>query len=227
MPRRRYTTLTKQDIKTLKNTPPAALKALLVIATGILAGGIGIFFVILFSTWLYASVNLRIELIFGLATFAILALIAFILITVVWISASIITKHKDEIRKKQRAIQIANIDTMTGIEFEHYLQALLSHRGYSVQETKASGDLGVDLIASGNTTKFAIQVKRYTSKVPRTAISDAIGGMSHYGCNKAMVITNNYFTRDAITLAQSTGCILIDRDILASWIIEFQKSPLQ
>jgi len=194
---------------------------------GILAGGTGILFIILFSIWLYASINLRIEFVFGLAAFAILALIALVLISVIWISVSIITKHRDEIRKKQRAIQIANIDTMTGIEFERYLQTLLSHRGYSVQLTKASGDLGVDLIASSNTTKFAIQVKRYESKVSRRAISDAVGGMRHYGCNKAIVITNNYFTPDAITLAQSTGCILIDRDILASWIIKFQKSPLQ
>ena len=226
MPKRRYATLTRQDIKALKNAHPATLKVLLVIAVGILAGGIGSFFIILFSTWLYASLNLRIELIFGLAAFAILALIASTLISVIWVSRSIITKYKNEIRKKQKAIQIANIDAMTGDEFEHYLQGLLMYRGYNVRITKRSGDLGVDLIASGNNEKFAIQVKRYTSKVPRTAISDAVGGMSHYGCNKAMVITNSYFTPGAITLAQSTGCILIDRDILANWIIEFQKLAL-
>jgi restriction system protein len=92
--------------------------------------------------------------------------------------------------------------------------------------TKASGDLGVDLIASNDTSKIAIQAKRYESKVSRRAISDAVAGMRHYKCNRAMVITNNYFTPDAIKLAKSAGCMLIDRDVLADWIIEFQKPNL-
>jgi len=88
--------------------------------------------------------------------------------------------------------------------------------------TKASGDFGVDIVASNNNDRFAIQVKRYTTKVSRRAISDAVAGMYHYGCNKAVVITNHYFTPGAVKLAQSTNCILIDRDALTKWIIEYQ-----
>jgi HJR/Mrr/RecB family endonuclease len=121
--------------------------------------------------------------------------------------------------QKLRAIQIANIDTMSGVEFEQYLQRLLGHRGYSVNMTQATGDLGVDLIASLGADKYAIQAKRSRSKISRRAVSDAVAGMQHYRCNRAMVITNSHFTRGAITLAQSTNCTLVDRDLLAQWIV--------
>jgi restriction system protein len=123
---------------------------------------------------------------------------------------------------KIRALRIADIDSMSGTEFEQYLQRLLGSRGYSVTRTGASGDLGVDLIASRPQERIAIQVKRHTGKVSRRAISDAVGGMQHYRCNKAMVVTNSYFTPGAILLARSNGCTLVDRDQLSQWIIQFQ-----
>jgi restriction system protein len=88
---------------------------------------------------------------------------------------------------------------------------------------KASGDLGVDLVATRNNERIAIQAKRYSDLVSRQAVSDAVAGINYYRCNRAMVITNRYFSPGAITLAQSTGCILIDRDTLAKWINEFQS----
>jgi len=124
-------------------------------------------------------------------------------------------------------MRIANIDSMTGIEFEQYLKRVLAKQGYSVSMTSVSGDLGVDLVALGSGNKIAIQAKRYSDKVSRRAISDAVAGMYHYGCNKAMVITNNYFSPGAIALAKSTGCILVDRDTLATWINEYQNASAQ
>jgi HJR/Mrr/RecB family endonuclease len=37
-----------------------------------------------------------------------------------------------------------------------------------------------------------------------------------------MVITNNYFTPGAVTLARSNDCTLVDRDLLAQWVLRFQ-----
>jgi restriction system protein len=124
--------------------------------------------------------------------------------------------------RKFRALQIADIDSMSGMQFEQYLKKLLISRGYRVSMTAASGDLGVDLIACGTQERIAIQVKRHIGKVSRRAISDAVAGMQHYQCNKPMVITNSHFTPGAIMLAQSTRCTLVDRDELAQWIMQFQ-----
>jgi len=124
-----------------------------------------------------------------------------------------------ERRRRFKAIQIANIDFMTGLEFERYLEMLLTSRGFIVTLTPASGDLGVDLIASDGAFRYAIQAKRQKGAVSRRAISDAVAGLQHYGCDAAMVITNSYFTAGAKTLADSTNCILIDRDLLSEWIL--------
>lgn len=121
-----------------------------------------------------------------------------------------------------RGIRISQIDMMEGIEFENYLQRLLVHQGYEVKLTPASGDFGVDLVASRNGETIAIQAKRQNSAVSRRAISDAVAGMNFYNCTDAMVITNNYFTPDAKTLADSNNCTLIDRNILALWINKYQ-----
>jgi len=131
-----------------------------------------------------------------------------------------IYKVEEEVNK---GLKIANIDTMEGIEFENYLQKLLIHQGYVVKLTPASGDFGVDLVASRDNKQIAIQAKRQDSAVSRRAISDAVAGMNYYHCNDAMVITNNFFTPDAKTLADSNNCTLVDRDTLARWINDYQN----
>lgn len=151
---------------------------------------------------------------------------AIILSVAIMIGVPTITfiNHNKEVDRKYKGIQIANVDSMTGIEFEQYLQKLLTNQGYSVNVTQASGDLGVDLIASRDGDKIAIQAKRYSTNVSRRAISDAVAGMYHYNCNKAMVITNSYFSPGAKELAESTECILINRDTLSKWVNEFQNT---
>jgi len=124
--------------------------------------------------------------------------------------------------KGQASLEV--VDQMTGVEFEGFLQGVLISRGYKVQDTPRNGDLGVDIIASKNGQRIAIQAKRYSYKVDRRAVSDAVAGMKHYKCDKAMVITSNYFQPGAKTLAKSNTCELVDRDLLAEWLAEFQKS---
>jgi restriction system protein len=164
---------------------------------------------VLFANWLYDMLGIPIWLTYTLL-----------------ISAAVTALFAYFAKQTQRfrAIQLANIDSMTGIDFERYLQKILTAQGYSVSMTPASGDLGVDLVASRNSDKIALQVKRHNTNISRRAISDAVAGMQHYRCNKAMVITNNYFTPGAVTLARSTGCILADRDTLARWIVELQNA---
>ncbi len=127
-------------------------------------------------------------------------------------------------KNRLRSLQIANIDAMKGDDFEHYLAILLKHRGFKTKVTPRSGDFGVDIVATKGGVKYAIQAKRHKEKIPRNAVSDVVAGKQHYGCHKAMVITNNYFKPAAIKLAQSTDCELVDRDKLADWIHDFQKS---
>jgi restriction system protein len=123
---------------------------------------------------------------------------------------------------KLRSISLDNVDNMQGVEFENYVKALLAHRGFAVETTKASGDLGVDLVARRRDESVAIQVKRQRGPVSRHAVSDAVGGMAHYACRAAMVVTNSHFSQGAKELAHSNCCLLVDREVLTQWIMDFQ-----
>jgi restriction system protein len=125
-------------------------------------------------------------------------------------------------RRRFRALRLADVDSMGGREFEHYVAALLEHQGYSATVTKGSGDLGVDVIAVKGALRYAVQTKRYSAAVPRTAVSDAVAGMAHYKCNAAMVVTTHRFSDGARQLALANGCVLVDRNELAQWIVAFQ-----
>lgn len=112
------------------------------------------------------------------------------------------------------------MDALDGTAFEAYVSKLLTQRGYRVQHTGRSGDLGVDLIAEKAPYRFAVQVKRQAQPVSRRAVSDAVAGKAHYKCNAAMVITNNLFSPGAQQLARANGCKLVDRNVLADWMLE-------
>ncbi len=154
-----------------------------------------------------------------------LGFITLIVITPVVLAIVIVIAHqrKQQSLKRLRAFQlVSDIDYMSGVEFEGYINALLQMKGYKTKSTPHSGDLGIDLVATKQGEHIAVQIKRYSHAVDRRAVSDAVAGMKHYHCTKAMVITNNYFRPGAHQLAASNRCVLIDRDILADWIAEFQ-----
>jgi HJR/Mrr/RecB family endonuclease len=125
--------------------------------------------------------------------------------------------------RRTRRQRLPDIDGMDGLEFERYLREILEHRGFQAALTPSSDDRGVDIVAERDEFCCAIQVKRHHGLVSRRAVSDAVAGMKHYGCNAAMVVTNSYFTASAVALAESNDCELVDRDLLAGWIGEFQR----
>ena len=126
-----------------------------------------------------------------------------------------------------RALEISDIDNMDGHDFEDYTARLLRHEGYTeVEVTPRSGDFGVDIVASKNGHRHAIQVKRQTRSVSRRAVSDAVAGMRHFSCDAAMVVTNSYLTKGARVFASSVGCEIVDRDDLSEWILRYQNAGL-
>lgn len=108
------------------------------------------------------------------------------------------------------------IDHMTGQEFEEILiESILPANGFTkIKGTAYTGDYGVDIIAYKNGMKYAIQCKRFNDSVSNKAIQEVVAGKNHYGCSKSMVITNNYYTKNAKQLAMENGVELIDRNSL-------------
>ncbi|MFI3172208.1 MAG: restriction endonuclease [Eubacteriales bacterium] len=117
-------------------------------------------------------------------------------------------------KENVEVIDINDIDLMTGKEFEYFIAKLFKQLGYDTLITKQSGDQGIDVIAEKDKRKIGIQVKCYSGHVGNSAIQEVIAGKTFYKLDKAMVITNSYFTNAAKELAYSADVILWDRDIL-------------
>lgn len=124
-------------------------------------------------------------------------------------------------RKEFENISINDIDLMTGKEFESFVYDLFERMGYSVRLTPSSRDQGIDLIATKNGLSIGIQAKRYSVKVSNKAIQEAVAGMKYYNLSKVIVVTNSYFTKSAIQLAEANEIILWDRTVLTEKIKDF------
>ncbi len=114
---------------------------------------------------------------------------------------------------------LISVDYMEGYDFEYFCADLLRANGFAeVSVTQSSGDQGVDILATKDFVKYAIQCKNYSSHLGNTPIQEVNAGKIFYHCHVAVVITNSTFTSGAIELAKATGVLLWDRTMLANLI---------
>ncbi|SCW49110.1 Restriction endonuclease [Ruminococcaceae bacterium YRB3002] len=100
---------------------------------------------------------------------------------------------------------------MDGREYERRVADYLRSHGYHrVSLTRDSGDYGVDIVCSRHRHKYAVQCKFYAKPVGVSAVQQVVGGMAYYECDRAMVVTNSTFTRQASELAEKNDVILLD-----------------
>lgn len=119
---------------------------------------------------------------------------------------------------------IREIDRMDGAEFEKYLEVLFTRLGFSVERTRYVGDYGADLVVSKDRVKTAVQAKRFGRKVGVTAVQQAVAAKAQYGCSEAMVVTNAFYTTQAVRLARANKVKLWDRNQLVSALISARKT---
>ncbi len=111
------------------------------------------------------------------------------------------------------------VDRMEGHDFEYWCAELLEKNGYiDVEVTKGSGDQGVDVLATKDDIRYAIQCKCYMSDLGNTPVQEVHAGQSMYHCQVGVVMTNRHFTAGAKELAAATGVLLWDRDKLIAML---------
>ena len=103
---------------------------------------------------------------------------------------------------------------LTPEEFESTCAEKLESCGWKAQLTKASGDQGVDIIATKARKKVAAQCKLYSKPVGNKAVQEALAGKEFIGADFACVITNSSFTRSARELAATANVLLLHPDDL-------------
>lgn len=107
-----------------------------------------------------------------------------------------------------------------GWKFEKFCADLLLHNGFvNAEVTSGSNDYGADIVAEDeHGIKFAIQCKCYSNKLDNSSIQEVLGSKQKYNCQVCAVITNNYFTNNAVELARVNNVSLWNRDTLIRFI---------
>ena len=126
--------------------------------------------------------------------------------------------------RARKRVALAEADEMEETEFEKFCADLLRYNGfYDVSLTPKSGDQGVDIVAWKDGVKYAIQCKRYQSKLDNTPVQEVHLGRVVYHCQRAAVMTNNYFTEGAQRAAVAGDVDLWDRGVLFNMLCEKER----
>jgi restriction system protein len=115
----------------------------------------------------------------------------------------------------QRA-RIEDVDEMTGWEFERWLTRFFEQLGFGVERTPYRGDFGADFVLTWRDIRTAVQAKRASQLVGIRAVQEVVAAKSYYKCDRAMVVTNSYFTDEALILARANDVWMRSRDDLAA-----------
>ena len=144
----------------------------------------------------------------------------YIIIIVLSIIAIVLFVTGIMVSRKKRNFS-GNYDLMEGRDFEYFCADLLEKRGFlEVEVTKGSGDNGVDILAEKDGVTYAIQCKRYDEPVGVKAVQEAYAGRDYYDRMVGVVMSNQYFTKNATDMARKLKIMLWDRGYLEEMIEE-------
>ena len=140
--------------------------------------------------------------------------LSWVAVGIVIISFVIVFLKKYKKKKFYLASGINEIDKFSGIEFENLLAVYFKEMGYKVKTTPASNDYGADLVLHKDNKCVIVQAKRYKNKVGISAIQQIAAAKAYYKADRTIVVTNSYYTKQAVNLAKKCDVQLIDRDEL-------------
>lgn len=106
---------------------------------------------------------------------------------------------------------------MSGPEFERAVGELFELLGYDVSVI-GGFDKGADLVLTKDGERTAVQAKRYSSAVGIAAVRQLIDGIKRYDCSRGLVVTNSFFTDQAVECAEAWDIDLWDRRELAQYV---------
>ena len=88
--------------------------------------------------------------------------------------------------------------------------------------------MGCDILATKDNENYVIQCKRYSEKVPAPVIGEILRARGNYGnIQKAIIITNNEFTSQAIKEAKNNNIDLWDKNTLKQILYEAHNFNLE
>lgn len=135
----------------------------------------------------------------------------------------------NKIRQIRRAVEVAVVDVLSPAEFERHIAALLTRDGcLQVRVVGGRGDGGVDVLArTPGMARIAVQCKHYPGRaVGPSAVRDFNGcAWTDHGADVALLVTSGRFTSAAADFGRRHRIQMVDRELLARWMVGEQILP--
>lgn len=117
------------------------------------------------------------------------------------------------------------VKAMSWQEFEMLVGEAFRQQGFSVRETAAGADGGVDIELRKGGELFLVQCKQWrATKVGVAIVRELFGAMAAAGATGAYVVTSGVFTSDARRFAEGRNITLIDGTALQGLIGKSQAA---
>jgi restriction system protein len=121
-----------------------------------------------------------------------------------------------DVYERSTPISSENASSLSPTAFEAYCVQLLVNSGWQATTTKASGDQGIDILATRDGLKAVFQCKKLSTPVGNKAVQEAIAGKSFASADYAFVVSNIDFTPSARELAAKSGVHLLHYSSLSN-----------
>lgn len=163
------------------------------------------------------------QLVFGTAITALISILKYA-IPVGFVIGGFISLFKQAGRKKlydytSKGEDRSVLDTMTWRQFEILVSEAFKRKGYSVQETAAGADGGVDLVISKEGETYLVQCKQWkTTKVGIAKIRELYGVVASQNATGGIFVASGVYTKDATAFAKANRIRLIDGNELHAMI---------
>lgn len=116
------------------------------------------------------------------------------------------------------------LETMTWRQFEILVSEAFRRQGYSVQETAAWADGGVDLVINKEGETYLVQCKQWkTSKVGVAKVRELYGVVASQGAAGGIFVVSGVYTQEAVDFAKANRIRLIDGTELHAMIRNVQQ----
>ncbi len=117
------------------------------------------------------------------------------------------------------------VKSMTWQAFEMLVGEAFRRQGFTVRETAAGADGGVDLELRKDGELHLVQCKQWrATKVGVAIVRELFGAMAAAGATGAYVVTSGVFSKDAQRFAEGRNITLVDGDALQGLIGHAQNS---
>lgn len=105
------------------------------------------------------------------------------------------------------------IKEMTPAEFEIFIERLLANQGYEIDHISQGDDIGIDIIASDNLDRIAIQIKKYLNrKINLDIIYHSFGAAAFHDCSRSVIVTLHDLTENAKRAAEKLNVEIWGKD---------------